>query len=145
MPSISGIFDTRAKQIIIQCGVACSGTVKNWQLKQEDASLHASFMMYNALIDTGATGTCISSKIVNDLNLIHHSMIATAKANGIIDTNIYDVDLTLHFGQQVIPVEKLRVTAVNLQTSNFDILIGMDIILRGHLSLSHDHHFTFSI
>lgn len=143
MPSISGIFDSRIKQIIIQCRVSKVGASKNWysrMLPVQDSGIGN----YKGLMDTGANGTCISSKIVNDLGLIHHSMTQNATAAGTFDANVYDIDLILTFEHRDIVIEKLNVVEVKLD-HDFDVLIGMDVILQGHLSISPDHHFTFSV
>jgi predicted aspartyl protease len=138
MPTISGAFDQKTKQIILRCGIAESSFEND---QQQAISSHRN---YNALLDTGANTTAISSKVITDLNLEHHAISELETAAGMVVVNVYTIDLLVHFGNQAVYIKKLRVTEAKLPTA-FDLLLGMDVILRGHLSISFDHHFTFSI
>jgi hypothetical protein len=86
---------------------------------------------FNALWDTGATGSVISQKIVDDLKL---SPVSFGKAHGVdgeYETAYYYVDILL---PNNVAVTKLRVSLGKLL--GCDLLIGMDIICRGDFAVS---------
>lgn len=138
MPAISGNFNPATRQIILRCGVVESS------FGGDQRQVAINHKNYNALLDTGANTTAISGKIINELDLEHYAISELETAAGKVMVNVYTIDLMVHFGNQAFFIKKLRVTEAKLPTE-FDILLGMDVILRGHLSISFDHHFTFSI
>ena len=85
-----------------------------------------------AIWDTGATHTAISQTLANTLNLIPISKRKTNTANGIKDSNVYLVDIILPQG---VGIASVGVGEVILP-DGIDILIGMDIILRGDFSIT---------
>lgn len=98
---------------------------------------------YTATWDTGATNTVISKKVVEECDLIPIGMVSVSTAGGIVDANVYMVDLLLP-DNMVIP--SLQVTEGQLNGT--DVLIGMDIIQRGDFSVSNfekQTKFTFRI
>lgn len=88
---------------------------------------------YNALWDTGATQSCISSKIVKDLGLNPVGKIQMSTAGGVSATNVYHISMKL---PNRCYIEKLKVAEVQL--AGCDALIGMDVISKGNFSISHD-------
>jgi len=85
-----------------------------------------------AVWDTGATNTCISSRIVQSLNLISISKTPISGVTSTVLANVYLVDIYLP-NKVIIP---------NIQVSeppslnSCDILIGMDIIRLGDFSIT---------
>ena len=98
---------------------------------------------YKGLWDTGATGTAISEKIVNDLQLVPIGMTTVHSAGKAYQSNQYLVDVLLPneiIVQQVLVTEAL--------TFDFDLLVGMDIITLGDFCLTNKNGstiFTFQI
>jgi len=94
----------------------------------------------NAQWDTGASGTVLSEKLVEDLGLIPISMTEARGCSGAYETGIYYVDVYLPNG---VTITKLQVT--HGQFEDIDVLIGMDIIGSGDFSVSNfDGKTTFS-
>jgi hypothetical protein len=96
--------------------------------------------LWNALWDTGATNTCISTNIVNDLNLIQLGSASVSTANGMRETNTYRIDILL---PNNVTVQK--VVAAEADLGDCDLLIGMDIIRHGDFSITNfNRQTTFS-
>jgi predicted aspartyl protease len=87
---------------------------------------------YNAIWDTGATGTVISKKVVKEMGLIPTGMARVCTANGECDVCTYVIDLIL---PNRICVQDLKVTEGTI-TSTEDLLIGMDVICAGDFAVS---------
>ena len=85
-----------------------------------------------ALLDTGATVTCISKSLAKRLTLkvIGQGMMNTA--SGVQKTNQYLIDLQM---QNHISFENIRAVEF-IGNIKFDILIGMDILMLGDLSIT---------
>jgi predicted aspartyl protease len=86
---------------------------------------------YTALWDTGATGSVITQKVVDDLNLLPVSFGRAHGVDGEYSTTYYYVDILL---PNNVSVNKLRVSLGKMR--GFDLLIGMDIICRGDFAVS---------
>lgn len=87
---------------------------------------------YNAIWDTGATGTCITKKIARECGLEPISMTKVSTASGVMDAYVYLVALGLPHG---IGIPQIKVTEANL-SSDIDLLIGMDIIGSGDFAVT---------
>jgi predicted aspartyl protease len=53
---------------------------------------------YNAIWDTGASGTVITQEVVNNLGLIPTGMSLVHTANGVAQQNTYIIDIALSEG-----------------------------------------------
>lgn len=98
---------------------------------------------WKAVWDTGATGTCISQNVVNQLNLIPIGKTTSSTAGGIVECNTYCVDIILPNG---VTANDFVVQEVKL--TDCDLLIGMDIIRHGDFSISNHNgktKFSFRI
>ncbi len=94
----------------------------------------------NAMWDTGATNTLISSKIIKALALKPFGKSGLSSANGIIETNTYLVHVGLPSGAIV-----TNVLALEDENEDYEIVIGMDIISQGDFAFTNkDGHSTFS-
>ena len=102
----------------------------------------------NALVDTGASVTCISSSVIRELKLSPRGKTELQSANGTEEVNVYDV-------QPVLIIPKVHETAANttkttmamqaLQpirspefnpgTSEYKALIERDILQQGILTM----------
>lgn len=91
-------------------------------------------MEVRCLWDTGASGTCISQTVISRLCLKPISAVMAQSANSYNRMGIFLIDLDL--GPSAfngVPVAGL----VSGRTPVADIFLGMDIIGRGDMSLTH--------
>lgn len=87
---------------------------------------------YNAIWDTGATSTVITSKVAQDCGLICTGIAIIKSPGGTRYSNVYLVNLWLP-NKMMIP--NLRVIEGDIG-GNEEILIGMDIINKGDFAVS---------
>ncbi len=87
---------------------------------------------FNAIWDTGASDTAISSKVVQACGLIPTGKATINTANGQRDVNTYIVDISLPNNVNISGVQVTEFTAVE----GSDLLIGMDIMGLGDLAIS---------
>ena len=93
------------------------------------------------LWDTGASNSVISKRLVDKLNLPAISKVPIIGVNGKFITTSHVIDLWLPNNYVV---RRINVTMGTL-SSDFDILIGMDIIVKGDFSISnYQGHTVFS-
>lgn len=113
-----------ARMINSECGVSESfiPNIKNGP--------HPQVRKYVALWDTGATASVITQKVVNELKLRPTGMTKAFHAQGEGFVNTYLVNILL---PNSVGFHSLQVTEGTL--NGFDVLIGMDIISKGDLSL----------
>jgi predicted aspartyl protease len=86
---------------------------------------------WDALWDTGATGTVVSKRIVDKYNLIPVSYREVSTPQGTYDAACYYIDMYL---PNRVRVQKLLAFEGTL--SGFDVLIGMDIISLGDFAVT---------
>lgn len=101
------------------------------------------FLSCDAIWDTGAMASVISTEIVTALNLSPVSRCMTYHAQGQSLVNVYMVDVIL---PNKILVRDVQVTEGRL--SGFGMLVGMDIINLGDFALTHKNNntvFSFQI
>ena len=91
------------------------------------------FQTTQALWDTGATLTCISARIVQELNLIRTGLrtIQTPSGSKTVNTYLVNIQLPNH-----VLIVDIPVCDSDIGDQGIDVLIGMDIISRGDLSLT---------
>lgn len=108
---------------------------------------------YTALIDTGATLTCISPKVVHEVGLQPTGKSMMTGATGSSAVNTYQFGVGFMTNQVQMPTGQLTGTLevrivdgmeFAVQGAVFDILLGRDIICAGTFSLSFDGHFLLS-
>ena len=87
---------------------------------------------FNAIWDTGATNTAISSKVVEKCGLIPTGQATSNTANGTRVVNTYLIDISLPNNVNINGVQAAEFAAVE----GADLLIGMDIIGLGDLAIS---------
>jgi len=99
-----------------------SATVHALALEKKDIPC----LKVRALIDTGATTTAVSQKVVNDLELKPRGTIKVSTSAK--DSEIrYEYDVCLEFDTEAY-VDTLRVLGANLQDHSIDCLIGRDVL-----------------
>lgn len=95
--------------------------------------------------DTGASTSCISTRIAADLGLLPERKATVFSADSVTETNAYRVNIILPNGHVC---DDILVFGVALKNHNVDALIGMDIITQGDFSVSNYNGkttFTFRI
>lgn len=137
MSCISGTFD-RYLGPLIQVGIGPPGALAIPEQPQLEYT--------SALIDTGATSTCISPGIAQALNLEPIGWREMASATHTIPVNVYLVDLLLRFGPEAHARPNVQVLEFSADGSSpFQMLLGRDVLCQGIFTLSFDGHFTFSL
>ncbi len=163
MPCIQGKHYGRAALI----DVAIIDAARHREHKQSQRPVLAGVKPYTALIDTGATSTMITTKVVQELKLEPVSSLPfygldglTWKMGYLFHVAFYDVldwaGLNLDDGDQHVvelanPLNRLHVCTTAItggeisRGQSFDVLLGMDIISTGDLYFrkSGDWQFSF--
>ena len=146
MPAFSGQFDWRAGPI---WNVAfASGGIPVEEIR--DSDLH----VCPALVDTGASATCVSRSVAAALGLEPAGKTDMQTAGGAVDVNVYDIKKAFLFGatpdnpgQAVRHIQfiddVIRAPEFDPGDNRYRALIGRDILRIGVLSLSFDGHYTF--
>jgi hypothetical protein len=137
MPCLSGRFDPGIGPLI-NIGIIPAGVFT--------PSYSEKITTFPALIDTGASVTCISQNVAQSVGLQPIGMRPMVSATHSVPVNVYLVDLFLPFGAAGFIVQGAQVMEFFPEGSApFQMLLGRDIICRGTLTLSFDGHFTFSL
>jgi len=120
-------------QLITPCHV-CIPTDINGNI--DNKCIH----QFNALWDTGATGTVITKNVVDALSIKPSAIRQVFHANGDCYVNAYQINVILPNGVGV-----RNVVATEGILNGFDLLIGMDIITLGDFSVTnHEGKTCFS-
>lgn len=109
----NGVKNALKSMVTIHCGGRSVEVVAQW--------------------DTGATASCISEKVVSDLELVETGYIPRHTPSGHDIAKTYLVDVTLPNDVQV---PDLRVCDSKIGDQGIGMLIGMDIINRGDFAVS---------
>ncbi|MBI2431791.1 MAG: retroviral-like aspartic protease family protein [Candidatus Hydrogenedentes bacterium] len=103
-------------------------------------------MPFQALMDTGASRTCVSAQCAQVAGLVPVGMAQMISATHTVSANTYLVDLTLQLGNEFVVRRTLPVVEfVQIPKASFQVLLGRDIICSGHFTVSFDGHFVFSL
>jgi len=95
-----------------------------------------------AIWDTGASGSCISEELAQIMKMVPEGKGRTMTPNGTSVVNVYTVNL--HLPNQV-SVIGVRVSDSQIGAQGLGLLVGMDIISMGDLSVSNfDNKTTIS-
>lgn len=111
--------------------------------------------VFNALIDTGAQSTCITSVAAEKVGLVPVGKVPIRGVSGLQYHNNYLFKVGFAFGmaanQREVQVTSVHVfdkpiegAELNVGSSTFDVLLGMDIIGMGSLKIDGDGSFSFS-
>lgn len=93
---------------------------------------------FPALIDTGATHTCVSAELATELGLIAVGVTDTETAGGTNQVAIYVVDISMWDERVRFPKHKVF-TANLTKQPEVEMLIGMDILLAGDFALTNQN------
>lgn len=88
----------------------------------------------NAIFDTGATSCCIGKAVAKELGLAPTGMTTVTGVGGSFPTNVYLLDIEM---PHKVVHENIMVTEVE-DIIGVQMLIGMDIIGLGDLSITHE-------
>ena len=81
-----------------------------------------------ALIDTGATATCINQDIVNALGLIAFDAQIVGTAGGDVLQSFYDVGIVLPINQP--NIVSVQSPCADLKNQPYQVLIGRDVLTK---------------
>ncbi|MEO8515633.1 MAG: retropepsin-like aspartic protease [Flavobacterium sp.] len=115
----------RMNQLKTQCGVSEIVDLK-------DKTNLPVINQYEAIWDTGATGTVITSKVANDLGLKPTGKITSNHAGGSSQVNTYLINVYLPNGISIVGVKVIEAVL----SGNTEMLIGMDIISLGDFAFT---------
>ena len=141
MPAVSGHFKWR------------DGLMWRVGFDASDFGPPNDFKFYTALVDTGASVTCISKEVVDDLGLLPVGKTVMQTASGREAANIYHVKLGFIISSniEIDGTESGEVQIVTIPVVEFDpgenvyqALIGREILSAGVLNMSFDGHYSFS-
>jgi len=122
-------------------------------LAAQSSTTPLSLSNYVALIDTGASCTAISAKVIADLGLQPVSKQPVAGVHGPQSTNLYQFQVALVFPQSQLPSGLVQAGLTSfpvigtefMSPGTFDVLLGRDVLCRGNFTMSFDGHATFSL
>ena len=120
-------FNGIAREIINDIGVSLPYIPQN-QNDFSSVNIHQT----KALWDTGATNSAITQNIIQTLKLVPIGQAQVQHAKGVSNSDVFLVNIYLP-NKFVIPF--VRVTEATIVGGQFDIIIGMDIITLGDLSI----------
>lgn len=104
-------------------------------------SVHPQVTPFKAIWDTGATGTVITKKVVNECGLSPINIVKVQHCGGISESNVYLINIIL---PNKVGLRQVQVTEADLG-DNADVLIGMNIITTGDFAITNkDGKTTFS-
>ena len=155
MPCLSGSFNPQVGPLLRVAVVDVSfapAAQPAKGMRKGDASpvLHS----YDALIDTGATATCISEQVVADVGLAPTGKTLMTGATGAspVDQFAFGIGFILPAAQAPtgdvsgsLWVKQVHGCLFAKGSAAFDVLLGRDVICSGALHLSFDGHFTLSV
>ena len=125
MTSLVKHFEERKDAIITDCFIVMPVDVTDENGDRRFCKIE------NALWDTGATNTVISPEIVEILGLKQTGKSSISAYGGIVETCTYKIDLCFENGYKI---QNLEVMSGDY--SDYDVLIGMDVITQGDLLIS---------
>jgi len=121
-----------ARSIIIPVGVNQSKSLcQKFGLSKIDADIYA-------VLDTGATNTAISDVLASSLGLKTVGEGRIKAAGGVHRTKLYSIDVLL---RNMVSFTNIRATEF-VKTDQIDLLLGMDILMLGDLSITNYDHRT---
>lgn len=146
MPSITG--PVTPSGIILQMTICEPGHVQRMMAahtSETEGDKTISLAGFNALLDTGATRTCVSPAVIAQAGLKPFSRTIVQTAAGPSEVDQFQADVILQMGT-TITFGNFTITEFSCpDTSPFQALLGMDIIMNGCLTISFDGRFTFSV
>lgn len=122
MGVLTEYYNNPAEAIVTECVVySCQTTL-------DGVTKHCH--VHSTMWDTGATNTVLSPKIIKALGIKPFAKSGVVGVGGNVDCGVYKINLGLPCGQVVCDI-----TAFESEL-DYDMLIGMDVILLGDFCLS---------
>jgi hypothetical protein len=154
MPSLSGSYNP-AVGVIVSVAVMPPSMVPSLASNPTAPSVlsQQQLTFFPALIDTGASITCIADSVVKTLGLTPSgkTMMSGSTGQGPVDQYTFAVGFI--YGAQMNPSGTMN-GAMSMKLVQgceftnhgfgFDVLIGRDILCSGHFSMSYDGHWLMS-
>jgi predicted aspartyl protease len=150
MPSLSFLFNHSAGSLI-QVAVWPPGYRPSFSTPTSPVPA----VMYMGLIDTGASCTCISPKIVQNLGLQPTGKQQLSHAQGSTATNTYQFQVAFIIPQGQAPTGVMQAQALPIainglefvppQGAVFDLLLGRDILSKSVFSMTFNGWGTLSL
>ena len=120
--------------IVSECRICQAVDFKNGEFPSKV------YTSQNAVWDTGATNTLISSKVVQNLGLKPYGTSGFSTANVIVEAKVYEIHLAIPSAGVV-----CNVMAMEKDDEDYEVVIGMDVISQGDFAFTnHDGHSTYS-
>lgn len=126
-------MSSKKTEVIKNAFTTTSPIIRNQLLNEADIWIDSGKYRAKALWDTGATNSCISTKVVQTLSLIPTGQKDIRTPSGKDTVNTYLVNITLP-NNVVIP--DIEVCDSQIGNQGLDLLVGMDIINQGDLSVT---------
>lgn len=150
MPCFTGPI-SREGEVIVDAWVGnatVSGVAESWEEIQKE-----NMMPLKALLDTGATHSCVTDRLAREMGLTVVARRQFASVSEVTDGNVYEVYVHIPFPARTAHDSNLHVTVGStgrIEVSGipiepaFDVLLGMDVIALGSLHVS-GRRFTFCL
>ena len=125
--TLSVKFPLETKAIILDVELMVSTIIEN---QEKTVSIKT-----KALIDTGANGSCISSRLASACQLHPISAMKMISAHGMSVAQVYEVSMKLQNDIQFSSIPVVEISG----SKAFDIIIGMDILNKCDFVFSSDN------
>lgn len=125
---MGSISQNRRKAFVVKSNAIMNSLKANVVISCDEKSVEVI-----ALWDTGATNSCISMDVVENLGLVVTGNIDVLTPSGGSIANTYLVDVLL---PNNVPVKDLRVCDSKIGSQGIGMLVGMDIISKGDFCVS---------
>lgn len=137
MNAFTKVHDGIAPNIFTNAGICALSPFEESETLTPDDNR---FQWRKALWDTGATQSCISDRLANDLALELVGFVEIGSAVGIHSVPIYYANLALPNRLVFHDIELVQFTYTG---DDCDLIIGMDIMTQGDLALTNFEGRTF--
>lgn len=151
MPCVSGRFNP-SQGIFINLAIAKPGTIIQQAAAGSQVAVGpgaagpGKVPTFVALIDTGATRTCISKQAANLAGLVAMGKLPMVSATNTIPMDTYLADIILPMGNAGLLLQNMQIMEFNCDPNcPFQMLLGRDILSKGVLTVSFDGHYSFSV
>jgi len=125
-------FTVRSQGGILRALQTSCGIAEAFDPVGTPAAQHPQFKQFQAIWDTGATGSVITQNVVDACTL---KPISMTQVHGVDSSNLSEVYLVNIMLPNNVGVRQVRVSKNRL--INTDVLIGMDIITLGDFAVTH--------
>jgi hypothetical protein len=151
MPCLAGNYN-RAVGVIVQVAVLPQAQLAVLQ-SPPTGQTPPNLTMFAALLDTGASVTCISKNVVQSLSLQPSGKTSMSGSTGQNTVDQFTFVVGFLFGAQQTPTGAIAgelgahlVQGCEFMSHGFgfDVLIGRDILCKGTMTLSFDGHYVLA-